>query len=626
MANSRNNATIRNSRTQIRQIARIFSPGELNLRMILYYALIGVAAGLGAVVFLYTLEWAKFILLDVLAGREIPSPAGEQILSAQTKETARAFLVQFLPLSDISIGARRWIFFLLPSLGGLGSGILVYTLAPETEGHGTDAYINAFHNLKGIVRKRVPIVKSIASILTLATGGSGGREGPIAQIGSGFGSILARMAKLSERDRRKLLIAGTAGGLGAIFRAPLGAALTSTEVLYKEDFESDAIIPAIFSSVAAYTVFTSFFGHQPIFNHSSSFSFERPSELLFYLGLSVFCTVVGLSYIKFFYFTKNTLFGKLKIKRHFKPAIGGLGVGIIGWFCPEALGDGWGYIQAALDGEFVWRMFLYLALFKILATSLTIGSGGSAGLFGPTLFIGAMLGGAAGSLFHTYFPNIVQQPGAFVLVGMASFFAGVANAPMASLIMVCEMTGGYGLIAPLMLGNALNIIFLKRHSIYEKQVTNKFESPAHIGEMRIDLLKEMVVGKILRKKEVTCLSPETTSSELNHIIEKSDQMLFPVIEKDSGKYAGIVSVIKIREFMFEWASDTLFVVADVMDKPVSISEDMDLHMALTTLLQSHYHGIPVTNAHGKIIGMLRHSDVMTSYHDEIDRVFKDGNA
>ena len=247
-------------------------------RWMFYSVLIGFVAALGAAAFFFSLEWLKYFVLDYLAGYPVEPPAGEHLVHGMPHGT---------PIP--------WILFLAPAVGGLISGFIVYTWAPEAEGHGTDAMIDAFHNKQGEIRTRVPYVKSVASVVTLATGGSAGREGPIAQIGAGFGSWLGRVFNLDSKERRILMLAGCAGGLGAIFRAPLGAAITSIEVLYTEDFETEAIIPCVMSSVVAYSVFTFIFGYQPIFA-TPTLIFSDPRELLLYAVLGLVCVPVGWFY------------------------------------------------------------------------------------------------------------------------------------------------------------------------------------------------------------------------------------------------------------------------------------------------------------------------------------------
>jgi len=583
------------------------------LRFVVFGVLIGLVAGFGASLFLLALEHARFFFQDILIGNHLPSPRGETLLNESHLVRFRIFL-NSIGFSSIP----HFLIFLIPAFGGLISGLLVYKLAPEAAGHGTDAYIHSFHKNMGRVRLRVPFVKAIASIMTLSTGGSGGREGPVAQIGSGFGSYIGKIFKLSNKDRRILLLAGAAGGLGAVFRAPLGGAITSIEVLYKEDFETDAIIPCIISSVTAYSVITSIFGHSRIFAFPENLVFGSPFELIFYSLMSVLFMVVGLCYIKVFYKTRN-FFKKLKVPNYTKPAIAGLLVGGIGYLVPEALGDGWGYIQLALDGHFAVRALLIIALVKIVTTSLTIGSGGSAGVFGPTLFIGAMLGGAFGTFFQGLFPGVIENPASFILVGMASFFAGVANAPLAALLMVCEMTGGYGLIAPLMLVCILSILLLRKYSIYEEQVFNKFHSPTHINDMTVDVLKEMQVKNIINKEIVKSVYEDTPLQNLSSLAKTHyDQLSFPVLN-EANELVGIISNNIIRQSMMEEHAAMLIIAEELMTGVTALRPELNLHEALTMLKTSESESLPVIDpANPKtIICLISSNDVLQAYDEVI---------
>ncbi|MFH1060463.1 MAG: chloride channel protein [Pseudomonadota bacterium] len=567
--------------------------------------LIGVVSGLGALAFFICLEWLRWFCLGYLAGAPAPAPAGERLVHIAVETPYRA-----------------WLLFLLPVIGGLISGLVVYTFAPEAEGHGMDAMIDSFHNLKGIIRTRVPYVKSVASIVTLSTGGSAGREGPIAQIGAGFGSWVARMFKLSTRERRIFVLAGCAAGLGAIFRAPLGAAITSVEVLYREDFESEAIIPCVISSVIAYSLFTYFFGFEPIFS-TPRFAFRDPRELLIYAVLGLICAPAGGLYVKCFYGTRNYFREKLvKIPKHFRPAIGGVGVGLIALVVPQAIGGGYGYLQMAIYGELAIGIMLLAAAAKIATTSLTIGSGGSGGVFGPTLFIGGMLGGVVGFVGHTLFPEIVLQPGAYVLVGMAAFFAGVAKAPLGALLMVSEMTLSYGLLPPLMLVSVIAIIFNRFPGIYEKQVGNKFQSPAHECDLTINVLSEMTVGEVFKPQpDFIKLTADLRFKDLRQVIADSRQYVFPVLDA-AGRLGGLLSLKNVRNVLFEDSLADLVVVGELATAPVSLTPDQDLNGALVTFLQSGYNQIPVVefdNGKQKVLGMISHEDVIAAYHDEVSR-------
>jgi CIC family chloride channel protein len=573
-------------------------------RWMFYSLLIGIVAGLGAAFFFFSLEWLKYFFLDYLAGYPMEPPVGEQ-------------LIKNMPHGTLKL----WLLFLAPAIGGLISGLLVYTWAPEAEGHGTDAMIDAFHNKEGQIRSRVPYVKTVASLATMATGGSAGREGPIAQIGSGFGSWLGRLLKLNTRERRLLLLAGCAGGLGAIFRAPLGGAIISIEVLYTEDFETEAIIPCIMSSVVAYSIFTFIFGHQPIFA-TPTLKFTDPRELLGYAVLGLVCVPLGWLYARSLYGLRDHFFTRIPIKTHFVPAIGGLMVGCIALVAPKALSGGYGVIQLALLGKLTIGLMAVLVLAKIFATSFTIGSGGSGGVFGPALYIGAMLGGAVGQLGAQYFPEVVRQPSAFALVGMAGFFAGVAKAPIGALLMVSEMTQGYVLVVPLMLACAIPVLLSGSWGIYEKQVKNKFASPAHLTDLTINVLQNMQVRDVYNPhRPVTMLPTDMRLKEMKKLMMRTRESFFPVVD-DEIRLVGILSFPDLRAILFEEDLSELIVVGDLAEKPVAIGLNETLYEALTKFISSGYGQIPITRDErpGRLTGMLSLAELMEAYHREMLRL------
>ncbi len=352
-------------------------------RLVPLSLLVGIVAGGGALLFNVLLGWADEGFMVRAAGYHMPqagSEGGSAIASGPS---------------------RRWALLIVPTIGGLLSGLLVYTLAPEAEGHGTDAMVDAFHRMRGFVRARVPFVKTIASALTIGSGGSAGREGPIAQIGAGFGSSLATWLKAGDRERRLLMLAGAAGGLGAVFRAPLGAAFFVAEVLYRDvEFEAAALIPSFVASIAAYSVYCAVLGRWgPIFT-VPVLNFNHPLELLLYVALGGLCALVGIVHVKVFYGARNQIFRRLPVPNHIKPALGGLAVGTIGFFVPQVLGMGYGWTQLAIDGQLPVRLALMIVALKIVATGLTIGSGGSGGVFAPSMTIGACLGATVGTLLH----------------------------------------------------------------------------------------------------------------------------------------------------------------------------------------------------------------------------------
>jgi CIC family chloride channel protein len=474
-----------------------------------------------------------------------------------------------------------------------------------------------------VIRPRVPFVKGLATICTLATGGSAGKEGPIAQIGAGLGSFLGTRLGLSARDRRILLLAGAAGGLGAIFRAPLGSALTAIEVLYREDFESDALITCVISSVTAYTLFFVLLGGSRIFE-VPVYRVVNPIEIPGYLMLALVNIPIGILYIRIFYGMRNRIFRRLPIARALRPMLGGLGVGLLGLWVPQAYGSGWGFIQQAINGEMILSTMAWVAAAKIIATSLTIGSGGSGGVFGPTLFIGGMLGGLIGYGGHALSPEFFPTPSAFVLVGMASFFAGVASAPIGAMLMVTEMTGGYGLLPPLMLVSVVAILFMRRSSIYENQVRDRFHSPAHIGDLTINVLEEMKVEDVFEPTpEVRTVTPGTGFEAVRDLILVSREATVPVLGAE-GRIVGLVTAEQIRMVMDEHQLDSFVVAGDIAVPPVFLRPDDDLYQAHAAFRASGCPQIPVvqdgTDSTGHhILGMLDYRDMMRAYERELAR-------
>ncbi|MCA9103120.1 MAG: chloride channel protein [Planctomycetales bacterium] len=572
-------------------------------RLIMFSVVVGIVAGLGAAAFFWCLEHMQQWALGEVLGYEQPG-AG----------TERTSLAYHLP-------SNTWAVVLIPTIGGLLSGILIYTYAPEAEGHGTDAMVRTFHRLKGVIRPRVPLIKSVASILTLGTGGSAGREGPIAQIAAGFGSFLASRLKLSDFERRQLVLAGAAGGIGAIFRAPLGGALFVGEVLYSTSAtEFSSLVPSVISSVVAYTVFAAIFGPGFAFTTPEPLTFHGPKELPFYLVFGMICAIVGFIYVKFFYKSRDLFFHRLPMPNHFKPAIGGLMLGVMAIWLPQVMAGGYGWIQLAIDGDLgalPIQLMAVLVFAKIAATSFTISSGGSGGVFAPSLFIGAMLGGAYGQYCHQMFPSYVPQPTAFVLVGMGGFFAGVAKVPLTALLMVSEMSGSYELIVPLMLVSVLTVTMLSsKVTLYEEQVPSLIDSPAHLGDFVVDVLARIRVDEVFDRRRKLELVPENMPlSKVLSLVARSHHLYFPVVDDDE-LLTGIFSLRDVRAAFEGHGAKNLIVAADLATFPVlTVNPDDDLHKALRRFTVKNIDEIPVVDPEEprRVIGLLRRRDVIAAY-------------
>ena len=574
-------------------------------RWILYSVIIGSVSGIGAILFDLLFRWAQALLLNGIGGF---GPPGSGV------EGGEAFgpeIPWLLPLSLV--------------VGGLISGALVFGLAPEAEGHGTDAVIRSYHRKRGRIRRRVPIVKALASAITIGSGGSAGREGPIAQIGAGVGSFLADLMRLPNRDRRIMMMAGVAGGIGSIFRAPLGAALFSAEVLYsRAEFEYEVLLPGLISAITGYSIYSSYAGWGLLFD-VPPISFHEPRNLLTYLALGLLCAVAGNLYPRIFYGIRDKIFAPMRIPRWLKPAVGALGLGAIAVVFPEALGMGYGYIQNAIDGSYTIRFLLVFAAVKIVATSLTISSGGSGGVFGPSLVIGGALGAAYGQAAEILLPMAAPEPAACVMVGMGGFFAGVAKVPFASVIMVMEMTGSYGLLVPSLLVAAVAFLFTPPGTkLYENQVESRADSPAHLGSFAVDILRGSRIRKYWAPElpKVRVLRREDDLISLMEQASDSTQNVFPVVDGD-GKLVGELTVDDLRRTVLEEETKPGTTVGDVMRTPIGpLEPDDDLSVAARLLAGRQSDSVVVVSSRKEptVIGTFTGRDLVVAYGRHLEKV------
>ena len=569
-------------------------------------SLVGAVAGAGAIIFQYLCQYGAHWFLDRLAGLRLEGPAGESLLVGATNTSF-----------------RPWMLPIVCALGGLLSGLIVQRFAPEAGGHGTDEAVDAFHRRAGVIRGRVPFVKTIASALTLGSGGSGGREGPIAQIGAGFGSFLATRLGLSERERRILLAAGVGAGVGSIFRAPLAGALFASEVLYSDpEFEPDVIIPAAISTIVAYCVFSLKFGFGALFD-TPRFTFHSALELIPYTMLAIAMALSAGLFIKVFYGT-HAGFTRFNFPNALKPMIGGLLTGgiALGLYSTvrdvrvlDVLSFGYGSIQHALRGELPLTLLLLIAGGKILTTSCSIGSGGSGGVFGPSMVIGGALGGSIGLIAHQIMPGIVTQPGAFVVVGMAGFFAAAANTPISTLVMVSEMTGNYQLLLPALWVCALSFLLGRRWTLYRKQVRSRLNSPAHRGAILGGILRAVRVGDVLGERPLHTILDTASMDDILASTRTSSQHCFPVVDAKD-RMTGLITLSQLRQFLDERDSNLPVIAQDfAMPARASLSPEDHLDRALHLLMSLELEDLPVVehSRSARVIGILSRRDITAAY-------------
>jgi chloride channel protein, CIC family len=574
---------------------------------------IGIVAGIGAIVFYVATRVVEhFCMAGIVGYHPAVRPAGEVDLS-----WLPAMITPFHP----------WLLLIVPTVGGLISGWIVFTFAPEAEGHGTDNVIDAYHRKQGQIRPRVPLIKIVSSAITIGSGGSGGREGPIAQIGAGFGSLLANLLRLSVADRRILMAAGMGAGIAAIFRAPLAGALFAAEVLYRSpEFEPEVIMPAAIASVVSYCTYGLYTGWQPLFE-TGDLTFDNPLQLGPYLLLVLFMILLASLYTRTFYGTVN-LFHRMPVPRHFRPAIGAFLTGLLGLVLYYAVGRqesvlavmafGYGSLQAAISqgpGVSI-GILLAIAIGKIFTTSLTIGSGGSGGVFGPSMVIGGCGGGALGLFLHGLWPQLVPQPASFVLVGMAGFFAAAAKTPISTLIIVSEMTGGYHLLLPALWVCVLAFLLSDEQSIYTNQVETRSRSPAHQGTFVRDVLGTVYVSEFLvREQPFPVAHPGDSLAAVLDRLDGSMYTLLPVVDDDN-RLLGAIDLEEAHQASHSGALAPLLVAVDLMRvdiRPLTLDDSLD--RALELFVENDVMALPIVDdlKQQHVLGMIRRQEIASAY-------------
>lgn len=586
---------------------------RFNLRRVYYWlllaSLVGLVGGIGALVFKWLADHVLAVFWPMIVSFAPPSAGGE-------------------PVSIVAPGPiRLWGLIVAPAVGGLLSGFIVYRFAPEAAGHGTDAAIRAYHREGGRIRWQTPLVKLVASSLTLGSGGSAGREGPIAQIGAGFGSLLGTMLRLSDRERGVLLMAGVSAGIGAIFRAPFAGAIFAAEVLYREpDIEPEVLVPALLSSIVSYSVYCAVHGFGHLFTGTEAFAFADPEALLCYGTLGLVVAFGGIAYITLLERT-TAMFRRWRITNYAKPAIGGALVGIIAAAAYlvardtsvlAVMGSGYGTLQRAVSESSSVGPSLailgFIAVGKMLTTSLTIGSGGSGGVFGPSMVIGGCLGATVGTLFHAWFPGLVPDVGPFTIVGMAGFFAGVAKTPISTLLMVGELTGNYALLLPSMFVVCLSMIIVHRWTIYNEQVRTRAESPVHRGEMLQDVLGDLMVDAIIDgDAPVHTVAPSTTLRDVARVLDDTNLRALPIVDP-SGQLRGVLGADTVRAVLAENPARGLVVAEDLLAPNIPVLQiDDSVQRALEMFALRHVDVLPVVSGEGKLVGLLDRQAILGTY-------------
>ncbi len=558
----------------------------------------GILAGFGGILFYKMIQLVEHLMFY--------SPAG------------------FFGLSNL-INLRGWERFviipIIPAIGGLVVGWITIKLAPDASGEGVPMVIENVAKKGGILNPFLAVTKLVTSAISIGSGGAGGREGPVIAIGGAIGSTVGQVFRLNEEQMKSLVGCGAAAGLAAVFNAPIGGALFAMEVVIGS-LNMQTFSPIIISSVFGTFVSRSILGNKPVFV-IPTFSLRSGYELIFYVILGLFAGFVGVLFVKLFYATEEFFESKkFPVKsKILKPAIGGLIVGIIGIYFPEVFGYTYQGVNASLYSRDSFLILAALLLLKPIATSVTLGSGGSGGTLAPSLFIGAMAGGAFGNIVNVIAPSIVAPPGAYALVGMAAVTSATIQAPLAASILVFEMTDKYETILPLLIAVVAATYISKKYlkgSIYTISLKLKGQFLDVYGR-DVNILRSIKV-KDAMKPQLVAASESTRLSDLIEMIPESNTSVFPVIKHD-GTLSGTISYGEIRQVMMDDTVKELLnilVVKDILNPTnLSVLEDDDLSSAMKLMLDAGVPSVPVVREGNQLVGMLFLNDATQAYDKKL---------
>ena len=570
-------------------------------------------------------RWSRLFGLAVLVG--VVAGLATTLVQVGLHHGVEFVSSRFFPdLGGSEVLHFRWGVLLLPAIGGLASGVVVQLLFRLPTGHGTDLLTRAIHREMGDMPLTGPAVKAAAAVGVISCGGSTGPEGPIAALGAALGSMMGKWFGVTARERRILLIAGCAAGVGAIFRCPLGGALFAASVLYREpEFESEAIVPGFVASVIGYTTFMFFaeeFG-EPLLGWATDLRFQSPVELIPYAILGPLCGLTAIFFSVCVRTVERRLVPRSKLPIWLAPAFGGLLTGAIACLSPQVMDGRYAFVKNAMEGKWLaeaataslwWlpMLFALVVLAKCVATGLTVGSGASGGVLGPSVFIGGVVGAFLGAVVEVVAPGLMPETlrGALVPVGMAGVLAATMRTPLAAIVMEAEMTGGYGLIVPLMLVCVSAYVVGRRWGLNHEQVRTAADSPAHAADGLIHVLESWRIDQLMERDWAEVIHPDATLKEIMQKMKPGTRPVFAVV--DGGHLVGLVSVTDVREVMHDPELAEAVIAADIMtERLVTLAPDRDVYQALHEFGRTRHDVLPVvtTDASKQWVGMLSRRNV-----------------
>ena len=558
--------------------------------------IVGIGTGLGAVAFRYLISFVEFVGFDWFP--------------QLTSRWGNAYVI------------------IIPVIGGLIVGPLIYYFAREAKGHGVPEVMEAVALQGGRIRPVVAVVKSLASSISIGSGGSVGREGPIVQIGSAIGSTLGQRLKLSDDRIRNLVACGAAGGIAATFNAPIAGVFFALEIILGE-FSVRYFSSVVVSAIAASVIGRAVFGDIPAFIIPFEYGMNSPWEFLFYPLLGVFAAIMGVIFVRTLYWSEDVFEKGKMVPEWLRPAIGGLLLGIVALVYPVVSGVSWdrmpqifnvGYkvIENALASELTLAVVLILLVLKLIATSLTLGSGGSGGVFAPSLFMGAMLGTAFEIIVNRFFPGIAAPPGAYALVGMGAVFAASAHAPITAVLILFELTGDYHIILPLMLTVVIATLFaqwlLGGESIYSLKLTRR---GVHIQRGRdVDVMQSVFVNEIM-VKDFHTITDDMNLKEFSEVIYQSHRNGIMVLD-NNGKLWGVVTIRDLEQAINKQLSlelTPISAIATHRDQMLLAYPDETMGDVLNSMSFRGIGRLPVVSRDdtSHLLGVIRRDDIIRAY-------------
>jgi CIC family chloride channel protein len=522
--------------------------------------------------------------------------------------------------SLLQISQGGWHRILVPLLPVAGALLLIplSLLFPgEVNGYGFGKFLETVNIKGGVLRIRNILLKTIAPALTIGSGGSAGVEGPIAIIGGTVGSTVGSFLRTSGSRMKLLIAAGSAAGIAATFNAPIAGVMFSTEIVLLGDFEIASFAAIVIASGIATVISRWYYGASPAFL-VPQYELRSAAELPLYLVLGLVIGLTAVFYIRTFYRLKDE-FDVLKLHPQLKPVFGAFMVGCLGIILPQVMGNGYEFIEAALHEDLGFTLLFLLVFFKIVATSVTLGSGGAGGVFAPALFIGAMIGGSFGAIVHALFPLATATPGAYATVGIGAFLAATTHAPLTGIFLLFEMTGNYKIIVPLMFSAIIGTLVsrrLYRDSIDTADLTRK-GIQLHAGREH-GIMGRITVGEVMTTDLVT-VRPDTNLKHLIETMIANEHFYVPVVD-EAGSMSGIVSIHDVRPVLLEERVTRIVNAGDIAtEKVITLTPEDDLNTAMEKFSIKDLEEIPVVAVFDprRICGMVRRKDVIAAYNKEV---------